>query len=182
MRRDFDFYPTPMSIVRLMVDKYVKNTPAVYYSTPVWEPCAGDGRIAEALKDAGVCDVMETDVQRGQDFFDFDHAPMQHVVTNPPFKGIRKFIDHAFAIGVKRMALVCPERLWACKKGHEQFQRHRPNIFANMDWREDYLGKGGSPDRALAVSIWWQPCADTCYFDVWSRDDVTSRSSDHEDC
>ena len=161
-----------MSIVRLMVDKYVKNTSTVYHSTPVWEPCAGDGRIAEALKDAGVCDVMETDVQRGQDFFDFDHAPMQHVVTNPPFKDIRKFIDHAFAIGVKRMALVCPERLWACKKGHEQFQRHRPNIFANMDWREDYLGKGGSPDRALAVSIWWQPCADTCYFDVWSRDDI----------
>ncbi len=170
MRKPFDFYPTPLNIVRPMVDEYIKRTPVVCRSTPVWEPCVGDGRITEALKAAGVCDVMETDIQRGQNFFDFDHAPLEHVVTNPPFKDIRKFIDHAFAIGVKRMALVCPERLWACKKGKEQFMRHRPAVFANMDWREDYLGKGGSPDRALAVSIWWKPCADICHFEVWSRE------------
>ena len=58
MRKPFDFYPTPLSIVRLMVDEYIKRTPVVRHSTPVWEPCAGDGRIAEALKAAGVCDVM----------------------------------------------------------------------------------------------------------------------------
>jgi hypothetical protein len=40
-----------------------------------------------------------------------------------------------------------------------------------MDWREDYLNKGGSPDRALAVGIWGSPCAATCEFQVWPKPD-----------
>ena len=168
MRKPFDFYPTPIGIVKLMVDRYVSHTPAVR-TVPVWEPCAGDGRMGVALKEAGVKVVVETDIQKGQDFFSFHHAPCEYLITNPPFKDIRNFINHAFTIGIKRMALVCPERLWACKKGEQQFNRWRPSIFANMDWREDYLGKGGSPDRALAVSIWWKPCADVCHFEVWSK-------------
>ena len=84
-------------------------------------------------------------------------------------KKIRPFIDHAFNIGVERMVLVCPERLWACKVGWEQFHRHRPARFINLNWREDYLGKGGSPDRALAISIWENPCAMRCSYEVWSK-------------
>jgi hypothetical protein len=113
--------------------------------------------------------VIETDISAGQNFFDFDTALAPVIVTNPPFRHIRPFIDHAFDIGVQQMVLVCGERLWACKKGREQFERHRPSSFANMDWREDYLGKGGKPDRALAVSIWTSPHADHCRYEVWSR-------------
>ena len=88
----------------------------------------------------------------------------------PPFSKIREFIDHAFSIGVMSMALVCSERLWACKKGRAQFLKYRPSRFAMMDWREDYLGKGGSPDRALAVAIWEEPCAHICRYEVWSKE------------
>ena len=70
---------------------------------------------------------------------------------------------------LERMVLVCPERLWACKKGWEQFHRHRPARFINLNWREDYLGKGGSPDRALAISIWESPNASRCQYEVWSK-------------
>ena len=101
--------------------------------------------------------AIRTDIQDGEDFFSYDEALHENLITNPPFRQIREFIDHAFAIGVMRMALVCPERLWACRKGNEQFRRHRPDVFAMMDWREDYLNKGGKPDRALAVSIWQSP-------------------------
>ena len=42
-------------------------------------------------------------------------------------------------------------------EGQEAATATRPSQFVNMDWREDYLGKGGAPDRALAVSIWDSP-------------------------
>lgn len=165
-RRSFDFYPTPMSIASLVVEHAQYNWPA--QADVIWEPCCGDSRFSMLLQKAGFATIA-TDIQRGKDFFDTHSVPARSIVTNPPFSKIRPFIDHAFAIGVQRMALVCPERLWACGKGREQWNRHRPSSFINMDWREDYLGKGGSPDRALAVSIWDRPHSDRCEFDVWSK-------------
>jgi len=68
------------------------------------------------------------------------------------------------------MCLVLPERFWASDIGRRQFEKYRPAIWANLDWREDYLGKGGSANMALAVAIWNCPCAARCAFQVWSRE------------
>lgn len=162
MRQPHDFYPTPMSVVDRLLDN-------LKWAGTAWEPCAGDGRLVRAMQARGFV-VMDSDIASGDDFFSVTSAPAVTLVTNPPFRVVRQFIDHAFAIGVERMALICGERLWACGKGLAQFERHRPSRFANMSWREDYLGKGGSPDRALAVSIWDTPHAETCGYEVWGRD------------
>ena len=163
-RKPFDFYPTPDSIIEAMLDHWPFDDP-----NAIWEPCAGNHYLADILDEYFDCHVYTSDITEGRDFFDTNIRECQTLVTNPPFKHIRPFIDHAFAIGVKQMMLVCPERLWACKKGREQFNRHRPSVWANLDWREDYLGKGGAPDRALAVAIWSKPHSRTCKFEVWSK-------------
>jgi hypothetical protein len=163
-RAAFDFYPTPQSIIKVLLSRWHPMRGLV------WEPCSGDGRFVEALRGAGI-EVVHGDIQTGENFFTTSKAPAPVIVTNPPFQHIRKFIDHAFAIGVQEMALVGPERLWASRVGRCQFERHRPSVWANMDWREDYLNKGGSPDRALAVGIWGSPCAATCEFQVWPKPD-----------
>ena len=49
--------------------------------------------------------------------------------------------------------------------------RAQATVFAMMDWREDYLEKGGKPDRALAVSMWMTPQQDICKYEIWSRPD-----------
>ena len=162
LRKLNDNYPTPVSLVTELVHRWALPT------MMVWEPCSGDGRLSDALKKRG-CKVVATDIARLQDFFDYTDTLAPTIITNPPFRYIRPFIDHAFDIGVQKMALVCPERLWACKKGRDQLMRHRPSRWANMDWREDYLQKGGSPDRALAVAMWERPHSDSCRYEVWTR-------------
>jgi len=165
MRNKNDNYPTPHSVIGTVL----RNLD--WRSVRCWEPCAGDGRFADAIDTDG-CSVAETvrhDIATGHSFFEWREAQHPDLITNPPFHCIRDFIDHAFAIGVHRMALVCPERLWACKKGLGQWLRHRPTRWANLDWREDYLGKGGTPDRALAVAIWDTPHADRCEYEIWCR-------------
>ena len=89
--------------------------------------------------------------------------------TNPPFKKIRQLVDRAFEIGVEQMALICPERLWACEKGRKQLERYRPSLWANLSFREDYLGKKGSPDRSLAIAIWDRPSSTRTHYEVWGR-------------
>ena len=162
-RTAFDAYATPYSVVAALLSSLD------WLTGRVWEPCEGDGRMVEALEAKG-CDVVSHDIQTGHDFFDWSEAQAPVLITNPPFGHIRRFIDHAFEIGVERMALVSGERLWACGKGLKQFERHRPTRFVNMSWREDYLGRGGSPDRMLAVSIWDRPHSDSCVYEIWKRD------------
>ena len=161
-RNENDFYPTPHSIINVILNNWKSPTKAV------WEPCMGDGRFSQALSDRGHT-VISTDITTGHDFFKFTEALAPTVVTNPPFKLIREFINHSFDIGVESLVLVCPERLWACKKGSEQFSKYKPSRFINLSWREDYLGKGGSPDRALAVSIWDNPINKSCSYEVWDK-------------
>ena len=162
MRKQHDNYPTPLSIVRELARR------CMVPGEPVWDPCAGDGRFADELRKVG-CPVVSSEISMGKNFCDYRRTLAPTLVTNPPFKYIRLFIDHAFSVGATKMVLVCPERLWACRKGREQFERHRPSRFANMDWREDYLQKGGSPDRALAVAVWDTPHAKGCVYEVWSK-------------
>ena len=163
MRHERDFYPTPQSIIDTTLFHVKLREDAT-----VWEPCAGDGRFSTALEQSGYS-VISHDIEEGQDFFDWHKAQAPIIVTNPPFRHIRRFIDHAFAIGVEQMVLITPERLWACQKGYEQLLRHRPSLFVNLSWREDYLQKGGSPDRALAVSVWDKPCSETTLYEVWQK-------------
>ena len=153
-----DFYPTPHSIITSILDHW-------HYDGVIWEPCVGDGRFSEAIGG----NVLSGDISTGQDFFSYTEALSDVIVTNPPFSRSRDFIDHAFDIGVKRMVLVCPERLWACKKGLDQWNRHRPSLWVNLSWREDYLNKGGSPDRALAVAVWDSPHSDKCEYEIWGK-------------
>ena len=164
----FDAYATPHNIIDAMLTNL--NWP----TTTVWEPCQGAGRMVAALEAKGH-KVVAHDIQTGHDFFRWSAAQASALVTNPPFGPIRKFIDHAFAIGVERMALVCGERLWACRAGLEQFERYRPSRFVNLSWRDDYLNKG-RPDRALAISIWDTPHADLCRYEVWRKtNDINAR-------
>jgi len=163
MRHPTDFYPTPYSIIHALLNNLN------WRDVKAWEPCAGDGRFARSMEQHYKNDVLSHDINDGYDFFDWEVARRPDLITNPPFKCIRDFIDHAFKIGVKRMALVCPERLWSCQKGFEQKQRHNPSRFINLTWREDYLNKGGSPDRALAISIWDRPHSMHTIYEVWSK-------------
>lgn len=163
-RRENDFYPTPHSLVHEIAARWRPR------ADTIWEPCRGDGRLVDALIDRGLS-VVSSDITSGKDFFSQSAPPIAGaaICTNPPFDRLREFVDHAFSIGVQDMCLVLPERVWASGVGREQFERHRPSVWVNLDWREDYLGKGGSPDRALAVAIWDSPCAPQCRFDIWTR-------------
>tara|TARA_Y100000361_G_C11140492_1_gene334759 strand:- start:1014 stop:1517 length:504 start_codon:yes stop_codon:yes gene_type:complete len=167
MRKNNDFYPTPHSFINALV----KNIP--YYfdrNDVVWECCAGDNRLVDALK-KDKRKVIATDISNGEheDFFNYKKALAPTIITNPPFKDIRKFIDHAFDIGVWRMMIFCNERLFACKKGYQQIQRHRPAKFINLSWREDFLGKGGKPDRSMAIAQWSSPHTTRTIYEVWDQ-------------
>lgn len=110
-------------------------TPSKTYNTPheatrallahehfpgdIWEAFAGNGEMAFVLRDAGYT-VTATTILDGrhekafpkhrvigqQDFFDVTVTPKPNLVSNPPFEIVNEIVNHAFNIGVLKMALL----------------------------------------------------------------------------
>lgn len=66
----------------------------------VLDPCRGDGAIFDLLDGALWCEIDE-----GRDFFDFA-APVDWIITNPPYDQTRAFMRHAFTLADNVVFLV----------------------------------------------------------------------------
>jgi hypothetical protein len=86
-----DFYETPAWVTAALM----WHVPA---AMKVWEPACGSGKMAEALMAAGH-EVMASDLARGQNFLRCIispfHAPLDAIITNPPYGIAAEFIEHA---------------------------------------------------------------------------------------
>lgn len=98
--REHDFYATPPEAVHSLLAIEKKWLPA----GTIWEPACGDGAISSVLSAAGR-NVISTDiVDRGYpgarviSIFDADERyTFPAVITNPPFKLAKEFVDVALS-------------------------------------------------------------------------------------
>lgn len=86
-----DFYPTPAYAVEALLKRET-------FEGTIWECACGEGDISNVLLAHGHS-VISTDlIDRGYgqtiDFFKSTHVA-NNIVTNPPFKYAREFVEHA---------------------------------------------------------------------------------------
>ena len=65
-RRENDFYPTPDSIIKAMLNHW---HPGVLDQYGIWETCAGDHYLADCMKEVYDCNIITGDIITGEDFF-----------------------------------------------------------------------------------------------------------------
>jgi hypothetical protein len=101
-RRRGDYYPTPRWVTRTLLP----HVPV--FVEHVWEPAAGDGRMADVLRKHGF-EVTATDIDEGDDFFDCS-IPCDLIASNPPYglggRLAEKFIERALRLTRKRRGVV----------------------------------------------------------------------------
>jgi hypothetical protein len=95
------YYPTPPSAVRALLS-------VEQFRRKVWECAAGEGHLAEALREAGhnviATDVVDRGYSRGfhGPHWDFlargENEPGADIITNPPFESAHAFIAHALKL------------------------------------------------------------------------------------
>ena len=97
-RENNDFYATdPIAIDVLIRDGNVT------FNNPIWECACGQGHLSEKLKEYGY-DVYSTDlIDRGYgqgniDFLQCTDKWKGDIVTNPPYKYSKEFIEHAMEL------------------------------------------------------------------------------------
>ena len=108
-RVENDYYATPISSTQalLSVEKFEGN---------ILEPCCGEGHISEVLKQEGY-EVYSNDlINRGygesfKDFLKEDFGTYDNVITNPPFKYAKDFIEKSLEITTGKVAMFCKIQL-----------------------------------------------------------------------
>jgi hypothetical protein len=86
-----DSYETP-EWVTLALCPHIEPRPQ-----QIWEPAAGTGKIARALCSAGF-QVVESDIESGQDFLTTTEGLAPCIITNPPYGLAEQFIEHALGL------------------------------------------------------------------------------------
>ena len=159
--RRLECYVTPPAVIRALL--------AVELFTPVvWDCCCGSGAIARELVAAGYR-VVATDIhdwghgeRRDLDFLATTEALAPSIVMNPPFSRAAEFAEHAWRLGVRKLAMVQRFAFWeSLERVHGLWSRRPPQRLYGFDrrpafWRIDVApgDRGGSTPTAHAWFVW----------------------------
>lgn len=108
-----DAVMTPDPLARLIVD-------CLRPHGRILEPCAGDGAFVRALRGYGT--VLTCEATVGQDF-SWWTAPVDWIITNPPWSKFRSFLTHALEVADHIVFLATINHWWTRRRVDEVVSR-----------------------------------------------------------
>ena len=167
-RQDLDFYQTPSGAVQALIDSNL-----LCKDLKIWEPMAGNGAIANVLKQNNY-DVVSSDIVERKYKLDFvddffnrtflaDDINSWQIVTNPPYNVADKFLIHCLSMKPKFLAVFLPIRyLEGIKRYKEIYSKYTPSdviVFAKRHgcYKESDKEAGIVSDHGIgsAVAYMW---------------------------
>ena len=127
-REIYDYYATEPKALELLCD--IEN-----FSPTVWECACGQGHLSEVLKSRGY-KVMSSDlIYRGYGYGNVDFLrtgkPFDgDIITNPPYKYAREFVEHALDIVTEghKVAMFLKLTFLESKARRKLFEKYPPKI------------------------------------------------------
>lgn len=149
-RQKDDFYSTPEeATVGLLLREQFDGV--------IHECCCGNGRMGRILEKTGnkvvASDINPQGYGVRRDFFTIKKPVAHNIVTNPPFKHARAFIEHALSLNPRKLALLLKSTYWHADTRHDLFERMPPRFIYALTWRLDFLDQG-RPAMECAWFVW----------------------------
>lgn len=127
-REENDYYATDPVALELLLDMES-------FSHCVWEPACGEGHLSKVLEEHGY-DVLSTDlVDRGYgtggcDFLKITDSVDRDIITNPPYKYAREFVEHAIDLVTEnhKVAMLLKIQFLEGKSRRELFKKYPPKF------------------------------------------------------
>ncbi len=152
-RETRDCYNTPTNVTEallsfLSLDEGVK----------IWEPAAGIGKLSEVLSTARhevVCSDIH-DYGLGyevKNFYNFDFAQAQIMITNPPYMLAQMFIKKSVELHFDIFCLLLKSTYWHAKTRLDLFEKCGPTHILPLTWRPDFKGLG-APTMDFSWNVW----------------------------
>ena len=167
-REMHDYYATEPKAIELLLQ-------LEKFSPYIWECACGEGHLSEVLKAHGYKVKSSDIIDRGypgtetRDFLkikkeDIDRDCSRDIITNPPYKYAKEFVEHALDISMDstKVAMFLKVQFLEGKARKELFEKHPPKKIYISSSRllcaknGDFEGmrKGGGSAVAYAWFIW----------------------------
>lgn len=170
-REEDDFYPTPSEATDALMAAWKPKG-------NVWEPCAGNGALADRVKlhMNPESKLLMTDINpRREDIRKKDFLSLKgempgdfSIITNPPFKFAEKFIRQGFSLGVQRQAILLKSTFFHASRRTGFFYEFRPSHIFALNWRLDFMNLK-RPVMECAWFVWDRPSSETTQYDILSK-------------
>ena len=167
-REQNDYYATEPKALELLLELEA-------FSPYVWECACGEGHLSEVLKSHGYKVKSSDIINRGYigtetlDFLkvnrqDIKQDVSRDIITNPPYKYAKDFVEHALEISVDstKIAMFLKVQFLEGKARRELFEKHPPKVIyvassrllcaKNGDFKK--MRDGGGSAVAYAWFIW----------------------------
>ena len=144
-RVENDYYATPPESTIALLEH--EN-----FFGDILEPCCGEGHISEVLKEYGY-DVVSNDlVDRGygefnEDYLKTDKLKATNVITNPPFKYAKEFIEKSLQDTTGKVAMFCKIQLLEGVSRRDMFENTPLRTVYVFTKRQNPLRNGSPVDE-----------------------------------
>ena len=144
-RVENDFYATPPESTVALLEREV-------FEGEILEPACGAGHISEVLKSFGYTTISTDLVDRGYgvgdvDFLNTEFKKVDNVVTNPPFKYAKEFIEKALEVSNKKVAMFCKIQLLEGVSRKDMFKNTPLKTVYVFSKRQNPLRNGSPVDE-----------------------------------
>ena len=144
-RVENDFYATPTESTIALLEREK-------FSGDILEPCCGQGHISEVLKDYGYEVISNDLVDRGygeynEDFLNSTSLKANNVITNPPFKYAKEFIEKSLEVTHGKVAMFCKVQLLEGVSRREMFENTPLKTVYVFTKRQNPLRNGSPVDE-----------------------------------
>lgn len=134
----------------------------------LWESAAGEGFLVKKLALEGYR-VEESELLRGQNYFDYQPAEWDIQVTNPPYSIKYPWLEHAYELG-KPFALLLPVETLGAKGAQKLFKANGVEVML-LDHRVNFRmpNKGWEGSSAQFPTAWfcWKLLPTPLVFAEW---------------
>lgn len=142
-RNAYDSYPTPTWCTEAIVRQIVWGD-----SARIFEPCAGEGAIAEVLVSRDCGRVLAADINpdarmgNGVDFLKNDDSERyDFIITNPPFSLAQEFVEKSLTLA-NCVIMLLRLNFLASKSRKEFWEKHPPTAIHVLTKRPSFTGSG----------------------------------------
>lgn len=146
-RVDNDYYATPPETTRAILDEVVLNG-------SIWEPACGAGHISEVLKEYYPnSQIISTDlVNRGYgtggfDFLTHEGGKVDNIITNPPFKLAKEFIEKSLEFASDKVIMFAKIQLLEGAARRDMFDNTPLKYVYVFSKRQNPLRNGSPVDE-----------------------------------
>lgn len=148
-----DFYATPHETTKKLLNE-------IKLEGSILESACGQGHISEVLKEYyPEQKIVSTDiVDRGyadelKDFLNDDFEKFDNVITNPPFKYAREFVEKALEISNDKVIMLLKIQFLE-SKSRKEFLKNSPLKYIYVFSERQNTMKDGSPINPLTGKPW----------------------------